>query len=461
LSGAGSVHTVDKLSETSSIPATAARRNRALKLTVASSLGAKVLSIACTFTQVPIALHYLGREAYGLWITLVSLLMVLNFVDFGVGVGMQHAMATAYGADDRGTLRRTFWTGASFLGVLSLVALVIGLPLALALRWEDLLHVENAALRANSRAALTITVAAFAIGLPFNAVSRLAAAVQRGWWHSLWIAIGSVLSLAAVALSAWLDLGFLIFLAVALLVPVIQGLGLYLHLCRELGWSVGFGGLIPSRERNAIARQSLLFALPQAGLALLQTMPAVAIATTSGAAAVTAFNLLMRLLSPIQQGQIMFLTPLWPAYTEAHVRGESHWVHRMLVRSVGFTLYFAAGAGIVGLCSPWLLRVWVGAQASQVPTELVIAACLWCVVQLLAQPLIYFLVGLGELRALSSSTVPGFALTAVMLFLPGLHTAAGVLGAAAAGFVVALLPPLTIATVRRARGLREIPSVRP
>ena len=77
-------------------PTSVVRRERAIRLTVAASVGAKAFSMLCTFAQVPVALHYLGTEAYGLWITLLSIVLVLSSVDFGLGVGMQHAMARAF-----------------------------------------------------------------------------------------------------------------------------------------------------------------------------------------------------------------------------------------------------------------------------------------------------------------------------------------------------------------------------
>ena len=70
-------------------------------------------------------------------------------------------------------------------------------------------------------------------GLQFDAVARLAAAVQRGWIHAGWIAAGSAISLALVAAAAGGHWGFLWFLtAESLLVPAIQGLGLFIHLLR-------------------------------------------------------------------------------------------------------------------------------------------------------------------------------------------------------------------------------------
>src|ERR1019366_5170850 len=71
-------------------PSNVLRRERAIRLTVAASAGAKGVSAVCTLLQVPLALHYLGTEAYGFWVTLFSIVIVLNFVDFGLGAGMQN-----------------------------------------------------------------------------------------------------------------------------------------------------------------------------------------------------------------------------------------------------------------------------------------------------------------------------------------------------------------------------------
>ena len=78
----------------------------------------------------PIALHYLGAEGYGLWIALMSTYGLLNFVDFGLGVGMQQKMAVAYGQEDWTQLRRTFISGVAALAVLGLVCLAVLHPKA-------------------------------------------------------------------------------------------------------------------------------------------------------------------------------------------------------------------------------------------------------------------------------------------------------------------------------------------
>lgn len=433
---------------TSLPPGAAPRRDRVVRLTLAASVGAKIISVACTLAQVPLALHALGAEAYGLWITLMSVLVMLNFVDFGLGVGMQKAMATAFGADDLPRLRQTFNSGALALTGLALVALAIGVPLALFFDWGALLKIRDAALQPLAGPALAITVAAFALSLPFNAVPRLAMATQRGWLQAVWIAVFSFASLAIVAYAASARWGFLPFLTLTAMLPAAQGLAFWRQLRRALGWSRWDFSLLPRAEWRALAGDSLLFAVPQVGLAFVQAAPPLALSLAAGPLAATAFNLLQRLFSPVTQGQLMFLTPLWPAVTEAHVRGDTVWVHRALRQSLLVALGCLVALVLLTWQSGVLLRWWVGDSTTPPTSSLAWLTCGWFAAQVVWQPFMYLLVAVGRLRVLAA-----WSLVGVVLCLTGIvsslafHTgASGVLAAAVVGLAMGGLPGLATAT---------------
>jgi O-antigen/teichoic acid export membrane protein len=420
---------------------TVLRRERAIRLTVAASVGARVVSGVSTLIQVPLALHYLGTEAYGFWITLFSAVIVLNSVDFGLGVGMQHAMARAYGADDPETVRRVFWTGAAALSVLGLAVLAVGLPAAFLAPWPDWLHLADPVLRPRAGAAVAVALVTFVVSLPFNAVARLAAGIQRGWIHAGWIAAGSVLSLLIVAAAAFGRWGFLWFLAATLLVPFVQGLGLLVHLLLGLGWSLRPDGLSPPSELRVLLRSSFFFSFPQFGLALVQSAPALAISLGCGSAAVTGYTLLMRLFGPFQQGQVVLLTPVWPAYIEAHARGEHPWIGRTFWKTGAAFVLLAGGVGVCAWQSPLLLRLWIGPAAAAATLGLGAAAAVWCILQMAVQPLLYFMIGVGRLRQLAWAATPGLFIAALALFLASRSgSVPQVLLAGSIGLGAALLP---------------------
>ena len=419
-----------------------------MRLTVAASVGAKVCSVACTLAQVPVALHALGTEAYGLWITLMSVIVMLNFVDFGLGVGMQRAMATAFGRDDAAQLRRAFCSGALALAGLGLAAAVVGVPVALLGDWAAILRVRDPALQSEVGIALAVTLAAAAAGLPFNAAPRLAAAAQRGWLQAGWSAIGSAASLGAVVLAARAHWGFVPFLALTAFLPAAQGAGLTIHLWRTLGWRWREAALLPRADWRSLVGESLLFAVPQAGLAFLQAVPLLALSVAAGPAAVTSFNLLQRLYSPLTQGQILHLTPLWPAMTEAQARGDRDWVRRAFGETLLVALGCGLGLAVVTAQSETLLRWWVGGAAAAPAATVAWLTCAWFVLQVAWQPSMYLLVGVGRLATLAwwGGLGPGLSLLGMLAGVLLHGGAAGVLLGGIAGLAAGGLPGLVRAS---------------
>ena len=62
----------------------AQERHRRVALTAGAAALAKLLSVGTALISVPLTLHYLGAERFGMWITISSLIAMLSFADFGI-----------------------------------------------------------------------------------------------------------------------------------------------------------------------------------------------------------------------------------------------------------------------------------------------------------------------------------------------------------------------------------------
>ena len=71
----------------------AKERHRRIVLSAIASAMAKIISITTALISVPLTLHYLGPERYGMWMTISSLAALLAFADLGIGNGMLNAIA--------------------------------------------------------------------------------------------------------------------------------------------------------------------------------------------------------------------------------------------------------------------------------------------------------------------------------------------------------------------------------
>lgn len=421
----------------------ATTRGRAVGGAFASSAAAKVFSVGCTLAQVPLVLHALQVEGYGLWVTVIGLTVLLNALDFGLGLGLQQRLAEAFAEGDLRLVRRTFRSGAAALAGLGLGLLAVGLPLASALDWSRVLNLADPGLRPAVRPALQITLVACALGLPLNALPRLAVAVQRGWIQGLWVALGSGATLGSVFLAARGQAGLATFVALATGLPLLQGLGLALHLRHALGWRGRGAGGLDRAGRAALYRASLHYVPTQGLLALLPALPPLALGWTSGVVLVAQYNLLQRLYSPLLQGQMLLLTPLLPVAIEAYRRGDAAWTRRAFFRVLGFTGALLGGVALVTALAPFLISHWT-ARAPAVPSAgFAWLAALWTGVQLVVLVPLYFLFGMGQLARAGRASL--LALAGALLGWFGIGAGWGAeaaLAAASAGLVAGAAPDL-------------------
>ena len=97
-------------------------RYRRVGITASSSFIAKALNILISFLSVPLTVHYLGAERYGVWLTISSLITWMSMTDFGLaGNALVNVLSQASGKDDRAGAQHytasAFWalTGVSVL----------------------------------------------------------------------------------------------------------------------------------------------------------------------------------------------------------------------------------------------------------------------------------------------------------------------------------------------------------
>ena len=167
-------------------------------LTTAASLATRIVTILAGLVSVPLALHYLGTERYGLWVTISSLLSILTFADLGVGNGLLNAISEAHGKQDEQLARRyvssAFFLLSGIAGGLALVV-VLGYPLV---PWPRVFNVSSTQAVAEIGPAVLVFLGCFLLNLPLGIATRIQLGYQEGYLNSPWEAAGSVLGLVGL-----------------------------------------------------------------------------------------------------------------------------------------------------------------------------------------------------------------------------------------------------------------------
>lgn len=399
----------------------AKKRERSIFAFFATSLASRALGIGCQLLQVPIALHYLGNEAFGLWVTLSSLGFILTYTDFGIGLGVQNQVAEALGKGDDKRAQRIFVTGLYFLVGVMCVLLAVLVPFCLFANLSGILRVTEPAVVASAGSAILVVTLVWCLNVPLGLGQRLAYGAQLGWTHNAATTCSQLLFLLTTAVAAWLKVGITAFFTLTFTGGALVNLVFLIYVLRRLGWLKIQWGDFHLPYLRALSGLGIFFFLQQIATMVLFTMPPLILSATMGAAAVTPFNLTQRVLNLFTVVANAVLLPIWPAYAEAKAQSDWRWIRRTLIRS----LIIVAVTTIVPMFAiapfvPKLIRWWTGPAAQLPDLSLVWLLVIWNTLTVVQQPFGYLLAGISKVRRATLYSVLStiVALIAIFVLVP-------------------------------------------
>ena len=425
-------------------------RLRAIVLSVGASGLSRLVTIGAMLVTVPLTLHYLGQERYGIWAVISSFSVMLAFADMGLGNGVLNAVSRANGMNDPDTIRSTISSGYAMLSVLGLAIAAVFLLALPHVDWSRLFNVHSARARGEAGPALTVFVLLFACTVPATLIQKIQFGLQQGFVSSLWQCVGSVLTLLFVVTAVLLRASLPWLVAALLTGPLLASLFNTLVFFRR-----GGAALRPSPRliRRDIVRATLgaglLFFLLQLLASLAFGSDPIIITQVLDAKAVAGYAVPDRMFSLIPMLLNMLLAPLWPAYGEAVTRGDHQWVRTALMRTTLAAATGAAGLSVVFvLAGPLLLRLWVGPEIA--PGLLLLCAMGgWKVVEAVNITLSIYMNGTGLLKVQTAIALA--SCTAMVVFKIVLTRRLGVAGIP----LGALLGALPLSTVPVALVIRR------
>ena len=448
------------MSEASGAGDHAKKRERSILAFFATSLASRGLGISCQLIQVPISLHLLGNEAFGLWIALSSVGFILAFTDFGIGLGVQNRIGDALGRNDMEGARRIFGTGLIFLLSIMLLFLAVLLPFCQFADLPHMLRITDPVVAASARPAIFVVIIVWCANIPIGLGQRLAYGAQLGWAHNIAVTVAQVVLLIAVALGAWLRVGLTTFFILTFVTGSMVHLTFLVWLLHRLKWhrlSLKYFQASLLRELSHIG---IFFFLQQIAGMVLFSAPPLILSATLGAGAITPYNLTQRVLNLFTVVANAALLPIWPAYAEARAREDWAWIRRTLWRSVGIVNLLAVAPMIaIGPFVPKIIGWWTRGEAVLPPSSLVWLLIAWNALVVVQQPFGYLLSGISKLRrpTIYSFLSTGIALVAIFKFLPK-YGVSGVPLGLITGFIPFILFGNVIDTLIVLHGVGKRPS---
>lgn len=346
-----------------------------------SAAVAKILTILLSFISLPLTIHYLGPDRYGVWVTIITTTAWIAVLEFGLTDTLTNTIATSHATGDREVAARHTANALAITFIFACLLFAIGAFIWPYLDWMRIFNVRAGVNASEIRN--TITVACLLILLaPICTIgAKILSGYQQTHTANLVTAVAAMLSVGGLLLGLYLRLSMpMLFLCTTGFVTLSGVITLIWVLFIAKPWlRPRMDYLSVSLSKQLLATGAPFFLIRIAGIVVFSTDNLI-ISHFLGADHVTPYSVGMRLVTCAQLIPSFLFPSLWASYAESAALGDIAWIHRTYTRTMRYTMVIVSAILVViALFGRWIIAVWAGQVA--VPSEpLLLGMCIWTII---------------------------------------------------------------------------------
>lgn len=337
------------------------KRSINLKRNIIASFCIKGISILISLLIVPLTLNYVKSDIYGIWLTISSMALWLQFFDIGLTSGLKNKLTEAISL---GNLEN----GKSLVSTTYFMMIILFIPLCIILQfviplinWCVILNI-NDNYNDDLIQSLRILAFCFCLQMILNVISSISSSYQKVALANSFPVIGNICSLLAIFILTKTTDPSLTKLSLAIgLMPLFT-----LFIATFILFRTTFSGIRPSilaiRKKNIrkIFNLGSKFFIIQVQIIVLFQSSNFLISYISSPEYVTFYNIANRYLSVTMMAFNICLTPLWPAFTDAYICKDFNWM-KQLYKKMKKLYFLSACILLFMICvSKIVYGLWIG-----------------------------------------------------------------------------------------------------
>lgn len=382
-------------------------RTVTIKKNIVGSLVVKGCAILVQMLIVPLTLGYVSSELYGIWLTISSIILWLNFFDVGFTLGLKNKLTEAIALGDWERGRRLVSTTYFMMAVI-FVPLCFLLEVAIPLvDWASFLNVD-AVHNDDITRAMHILAVCFCIQMIVNVLGAVVSAFQKVALSGAFPTMGNVLSLITIYILTVCCPPSLGVLALAISVmPIVvllvsSGI-LYGSLFKKVAPSFK---AIDRRYIRDIFGLGFKFFIIQVQVVVMFQSTNILISNLSGPDEVTVYNIAYKYISIGTMIYGIILQPLWPAFTDAYAHCDYCWMRRIYNRMKWVYALYTVGILLMVALSPVAYCIWIGDKA-EIPLLMTVLIALYTILHSWDSLQVMMLNGIGAVKLQTFITLIG------------------------------------------------------
>ncbi len=341
---------------------TAASKRRLARagLSSATMASVKIVQMGVGIVSVPILLTYLGREGYGLIITVTSVLGWFSLTDIGIGLGVKNALIEAFGRDDR--LKAKSYVSTGFFGLAG-IALFLLVAFSVSWRfipWNNIFKISTTQFASELNMLVLVCATLIFLRIPLSIIGSIYSAEQRDYVNSLWGMAGMVLSFVALVAVVKLDGGIVWLAGGRNVMPLLSILvcGLFFFL-RKGKWLLPRIISVSRTSWRRIWSSGLSFFIIQISLIAIFQSDIFLVNYFINTNEVPLYSMPARMFLYVNAIIFFIVTPFWSAFGEAAQKDHWSWIRKtfrnLIVTSLAIAIVMAIFLTILG---PAIINLW-------------------------------------------------------------------------------------------------------
>ncbi len=383
------------------------RRSLIVKKNMIGSIFIKGVSILIQLILVPMTLGYLSQELYGIWLTISSIMLWLNFFDVGLTLGLKNKLSEALAKND-------IEKGKSLVSTTYIVMLIIFLPLCLIgeciipyVDWSSFLNVSQIYNEELSHV-VSILLVCFSLQMIFNVITAVVSAYQKVALASAFPVIGNLCSVIVIYLLSIFTKPSLTNLASAIsyipaLVLLISSFMLYTGKLKLVKPSVSY---FDKSNIKDILNLGIKFFIIQIQMIVLYQATNILISNVSSPSDVTSYNIAYKYIGVASMTFNIILAPLWPAFTDAYMKNDWSWMKQIYGKMRKVYAILLGGVILMVILSPVAYKLWIGDRAI-IPLTMTVVVALFVIVHAWDALQIILINGIGKVKLQTYITLVG------------------------------------------------------
>jgi len=373
--------------------------NKKIKNQASYGLLYKALAILVSFISVPVLFNYLGKESYGIWVTIASILNWFIVFDFGLGLGLRNKLNESIAFKDFKVAKSLIISSYIFISLITIALFILFLGLNFLFDWNAVL---NTTLLDNIefQDIITVAFAGFCLSFVLQIIYNLFYALHDASKVELLKLSRQTIVFIPILFLTTSKSNFSNLIKVSYInsfLPIIVFVIFTIYFFKKHQYI--FPKLSDFSLSNGLSILKLggnFFIIKLSKLFLITLIPLL-VTKFLGAKQTADFNIAYKYLSIVQMIFIIIVNPYWSAVTEKFSIGDFVWIKKSLKRTMFYSVIGLFLVIFLLLLSPYVLPLWIGEQLN-LNLTLVWWVALFVGVFIITEPLLIFLNGMGEIK---------------------------------------------------------------